>query len=82
MSAVSHMPTIISPSVPPYLQQLESAASSPTHTDTLMMSSAPDLVPPVVQTCHTGDAGGGIDSPPPVLLVIICQLHNINQKKI
>ena len=67
-SAAFHMLIKPSPSVPLYLQQPTSVASSRTGTNTYMMLGAPDLVPPVRQTYHTGVTGGGVDSPPPGLL--------------
>ena len=59
---------ITSPYVPPSPQPQASVASSPTGADTLMISGAPNWVPPVGQTYNTGVTGGGADSHPPGLL--------------
>ena len=59
-SAASPTPRKPSPSVPPSSQQPTSAASSLTCADTYLRLGAPDLVPPVGQTCHTGDTGGDL----------------------
>ena len=42
-----------------------------------MISGAPNLVPPVGQTCNTGGTDGRVDPPPPVLL---CYSEGVSRK--
>ena len=64
----SHMLIKPSPYIPLSPQQPPSFDSSPSRSDTSLKLDAPDWVPPVVQTCHTGGTRVGVDSPPPGLL--------------
>ena len=68
------MSLVVSP-LPP--QPSTSFASSPSRSVTSLRLGVPYWRPPVEQTCHTGGTGGGVDSPPPVLL---CCLEGVIRK--